>query len=147
MAQVTARIDENVSVGMQRFGTALPKITRKQFDKFAVATRRAIAGDYRGGNRYGVPLPPSGRNVRTGNYGQSVSYAMPDYNRVVFTNAAYRQGFNYGVLLTGDGSGSGQAWWAARRWPIMYKIIADAVTPFVEEYDAALQDGLEAAGL
>lgn len=148
MAQVTVRLDENVTVGLQRFGAAIPKITRRQFDRFAAKTRKAIAGGYSGGNSYRVPLPPSGRNIRTGNYGQSVTFDMPDYSRVVFSNAAYsKSGFNYGRLLTGYGDGSGQAWWARGRWPVMADVVADAVTPFVAEYDADLQAGAEAMGL
>lgn len=148
MSQITVRLDENVTIGLTKLGAAIPRITRRQIERFAEKSRKAISGYYAGGNSYRVPLPQSGRNVRTGRYGSSVTYAFPDFSRAVFQNAAYSPGgFNYGPLLTGDSDGSGQAWWARGRWPIMRQIVDDNVTPFVAEYDADIQAGVEAAGL
>lgn len=149
MAQISVRIDsEKVMIGLRKFGATIPDIVGETVEgDYAERVLKAIGGNYRGGSSYGVPLPASGVDVRTGNYGRSVTYVR-EAMTYRFMNSAYsRRGYNYGPRLTGDGNGQNQAWWAAGRWPNARQKVEEQTLPLVTELDDSLQNGIEAAGL
>ena len=149
MSTISVRIDsEKVVIGLRKFGDAIPDIVNETVEgDYAERVLKAIGGDYRGGSSYGVALPASGVNVRTGNYGRSVTYVRDAMTYRFMNNAYSRRGYNYGPLLTGDGNGQNQAWWAAGRWPNAKIEVEKQTLSLVRELDDSLKNGIEAAGL
>lgn len=149
MSQISVRIDsEKVSIGLRKFGDSIPDIVSEAVEgDYAERVLKAIGGDYRGGSSYGVPLPASGVDVRTGNYGRSVTWVREGMTYRFLNNAYSRRGYNYGPLLTGDGNGQNQKWWAAGRWPIAKIEVENETLSLVTKMDKSLQNGIEAAGL
>jgi len=149
MAQITVRIDsDKVKIGLRKFGDAIPDIIDEVIEsRYVERVTKAISGDYRGGSSYGVALRSSGVNVRTGNYGRSVTWTQEGRSYRFFNSAYSRRGYNYGPRLTGDGNGQNQAWWAAGRWPIARQVVEKETLPLIKELDEGLQNGIEAAGL
>lgn len=149
MAQISVRIDsKKVMIGLRKFGDAIPDIVGATVEgDYAERVLKAISGQYRGGSSYGVALPASGKNVRTGNYGRSVTYVREGMTYRFLNNAYSRRGYNYGVKLTGDGNGQNQKWWAAGRWPIAKIEVEKETESLVRELDESLKNGIEAAGL
>ena len=119
MAQITVRMDsQKVQIGLRKFGDAIPDIDDKVIQgEYVTRVTKAVSGNYRGGSSYGVALPASGVDVRSGNYGRSVTWRQDGRSYRFFNNAYSRGGYNYGPRLTGDGNGQNQKWWAAGRWP------------------------------
>lgn len=149
MSTISVRVDaDNVRIGLTKFGKALPDIVARAIEtKYAERVKKKMSGEYRGGRSYGVPLPASGANVRTGNYGRSVTWEKEGLAYRFFNTAYSKSGYNYGVKLTGDASGNGQAWWARNRWPIARRVVEDETLSLVSELDKDIQKGIEAAGL
>lgn len=149
MAQISVRIDsQKVMIGLRKFGDAIPDIIGETVEgDYAERVTKAISGQYRGGSSYGVALPASGKNVRTGNYGRSVTWEREGMTYRFMNNAYSRRGYNYGIKLTGDGNGQNQKWWAAGRWPIAKIAVENETLSLVTELDDSLKNGIEAAGL
>lgn len=147
MTTWTVRVTENIQVGLRKIGRLLTDISDEEIEKGLEAARDEMRGGFPNGpsslGRYTVELPPSGRNVRTGNFGRSTDWVREGRSFRVVSNAYGRSGYNYSSDLVGDGTGGGQKWWAAGRWPVAAEVMRKWALAILKEAERRVKSEVE----
>jgi len=141
--QITARLTENIQLGLKKLGEMIPEITDDEIQKGLEEATKEARGGYPGGSYAGYTVPELLRQgyVRTGNFGRSTywvregrSYRIKSDHRA----AAY---------IVGDGRGEGQASIHRGRWPVAYSVMLKWVSTMVENIRNRIRSGAESVGL
>lgn len=158
MAKISVSIDDtNVRVSGRKLGKAIEDLSHEQAKKALAEARLGASGGWPPGGSgglagaasgsYTVPERPQQRYVRTGAYGRSVRVERDGGTYKLITDAYSPRGYNYGPRLTGNANRTGQAWWAANRWPVAADEVQKATASLVQDIDKGIDRAAEAVGL
>ena len=141
--QITARLTDNVTLGLNKLGAMIPEISDDEIQKGLEQATQEARGSYPGGSYSGYIVPPLLRQgyVRTGNFGRSTYWVREGRSYRVKSEhkaAAY---------IVGDGRGEGQANIHRGRWPVAYQVMLKWVETMVENMRNRIRRGAEAVGL
>jgi len=141
--QITARLTDNVQLGLNKLGAMIPEITDDEIQAGLEQAEKEASGGYPGGSYSGYVVPTLLRQgyVRTGRFGQS-SYWIRE-------GRSYRIGSSHEAAkyIVGDGRGEGQASIHRGRWPVAYQVMQKWVETMVENLRNRIRRGAEAVGL
>ena len=141
--QITARLTDNVQLGLNKLGQMIPEITDDEIQKGLEQAELEASGGYPGGSYSGYVVPPPLRSgyVRTGRFGQSMTWIREGRSyRIKSDHEAAR-------YIVGDGRGEGQASIHRGRWPVAYQVMLKWVETMVENIRNRIRRGAEAVGL
>lgn len=141
--QISVRVDDKVSVGLDKLGRSIPEITSDEVQKGLAEAVKEARGGYPGGSYsgYTVPTLPQQGYVRTGELGRGTYWARE--------GASYRLRADtpYAVYVIGDRTGSGQANIHRGRWPVAYQVMRKWADTMVERIRGKIRQSAEALGL
>ena len=141
--QITARITDNVTLGLKKLGEMIPEIGDDEIQKGLEQAVKEGRGGYPGGSYSGYVVPERLQQgyVRTGNFGRSTYW--------IREGRSYRLKSEHkaAAFIVGDGSGGGQAWMHVGRWPVAYEVMQKWVKTMVENMRNRIRRGAESVGL
>lgn len=141
--QITARLTDNVTLGLKKLGTMIPEITNGEIQKGLEQAVKEARGGYPGGSYSGYTVPPPLRSgyVRTGRFGRETYWERDGISR------RFKSTHEAAKYIVGDGSGNGQASIHVGRWPVAYDVMRRWVETMVENIHSRIRRSAEALGL
>ena len=141
--QITARLTDNVSLGLKKLGEMIHEIDDDEIQKVLEQAVQEARGGYPGGSYSGYVVPERlGQGyVRTGNLGRGTYWIREGRSYRLKSDTTYAR------YVIGDGSGYGQAWMHVGRWPVAYQVMLKWASTMVENIRSRIRGGAEAVGL
>lgn len=141
--QISVRVDDKVSVGLEKLGSSIPKITSEEVQDGLEQAVKEARGGYPDGSYsgYTVPTLPQQGYVRRGELGRGTYWTREGASYRIRSDTPYSR------YVIGDARGEGQAVIHRGRWPVAYQVMRKWADTMVERIRDKIRRTGEALGL